>query len=332
VGEKKTVQRPNVVTKEEAGSLMGRSQRWVEQNTTLFSTSPLGDAGNGRPAVGVEVESLPSEAQRRYVERAENALELNPSDSPGQLALSLTFPSGMNLSTADQQEAERRYVIIEPLVKSEAFQPLWAQFGQSKTEVVQFLASQHKTTPRTIRRWLQRYNERGGLPALAPRDRADKGLPRKPNKAALDFLVAAASPLYGSYGELSVREIHRAYGEERAWRASRAGKPMGEFETVKYAPYLDEKGKLSTAAQLPELSYNTMRRYFDRIPEVVRVMSRSGQEAFSNSQEIISFRKLEALQPLDYVVMDHRLLDLFCMIQTRDGWKLIRPWLTAIST
>ena len=72
-----------------------------------------------------------------------------------------------------------------------------------------------------------------------------------------------------------------------------------------------------------------MRRHFYRIPEVVRVLARSGQEAFSNTQEIISFRDLRALQPLDYVVMDHRCLDLFCMIQKRDGWKLIRPWLTA---
>jgi hypothetical protein len=80
---------------------------------------------------------------------------------------------------------------------------------------------------------------------------------------------------------------------------------------------------------LPELCYDTLRRYFGRIPEVVRVMARRGEEAFSNTQELISFRDLAALSPLDYAVMDHRRLDVFCMVHGRDGWKLIRPWLTA---
>jgi hypothetical protein len=303
---------------------MNRSQRWVERNTSLFSTSPLGDAGNGCPAVGVEVKSLPSGAQRKY---ADNVLE-SATQGPGQLALELTMPIGMNLSPEGQLEAERRFRIIEPLATPATYRGLWAQSGQSKTEVVKFLALQHKTTGRTIYRWFQRWSD-GGLPALAPKDRSDKAQPRKPNPAALDFLLAAASPRQGAYGELSVREIHRAYQEESAWRAAHAGQPLGEFESHKYSRYTDEKGKLSTAAQLPELSYDTMRRYFYRIPEVVRALARSGQEAFSNTQEIISFRDLGALLPLDYVVMDHRCLDLFCMIQVRDGWKLIRPWLTA---
>ena len=58
-------------------------------------------------------------------------------------------------------------------------------------------------------------------------------------------------------------------------------------------------------------------------------MARRGEEAFSNTQELISFRDLAALSPLDYAVMDHRRLDVFCMVHGRDGWKLIRPWLTA---
>lgn len=311
----------SVVTKEEAAELMGRSERWVERNAGLFDAKPLGVSGNGRPAVGVEVKSLPSEAQRRF---AESDLAL----SPGQLALSLTAPPiGSNLTPADQEEAERRFRVIEPLVNQD--RGLWARYGQRKTRLVEFLAGQHKTTPRTIYRWLDRWDA-GGLPALAPKDRSDKGLRRKPNDAAaVDFLLAAASPKQGSYGTLSVAEIYRAYQEEKAWRAAHAGKALGEFEIRKYARYLGEDGKLSPKVQLPELSYDTLRRYFGRIPEVVRVMTRDGMEAFSNTQELISFRSLEALEPLQYLVMDHRRLDVFCMVQTRDGWKLIRPWLTA---
>ena len=34
--------------------------------------------------------------------------------------------------------------------------------------------------------------------------------------------------------------------------------------------------------------------------------------------------------PMDYVVMDHRRLDIFCLIPKRQGgWTLARPWLTA---
>ena len=32
---------------------------------------------------------------------------------------------------------------------------------------------------------------------------------------------------------------------------------------------------------------------------------------------------------MDYVVMDHRVLDIFCLVPVRGGWKLARPWLTA---
>ena len=319
----------SVVTKQEASELMERSERWVERNAGLFDMKPLGDAGNGRAAVGLEVTSLPSEAQWKYAQRADNVLELNPANSPGQLALSLTAPIGGNLAPADQEEAERRFRIIEPLVLPAQYRMLWAQYGQSKTQVVAFLAGQYKTTSRTIYRWFEMWSDGGGLPALAPKDRSDKGVPRVPNTAALDFLVAAASPRQGVYGELSCREMFRAYREERAWRAAHAGKPLGEFELRKYSRYLDEHGNLSPKAQLPELCYDTLRRYFGRIPEVVRVMARRGEEAFSNTQEIISFRDLAALSPLDYAVMDHRRLDVFCMVHGRDGWKLIRPWLTA---
>jgi hypothetical protein len=62
-------------------------------------------------------------------------------------------------------------------------------------------------------------------------------------------------------------------------------------------------------------------------------MGRQGDEAYRNG-ELISFRDLAAPWPLDYVVMDHRVLDIFCLIPKREGgkcrgWSLARPWLTA---
>lgn len=73
----------------------------------------------------------------------------------------------------------------------------------------------------------------------------------------------------------------------------------------------------------------TLRRFVEMIPEVVRTLARDGEEAYRNTQEIISHRDFEAVWPMDYVVMDHRRLDVFCLMRERGGWKLARPWLTA---
>src|SRR5271157_504290 len=73
----------------------------------------------------------------------------------------------------------------------------------------------------------------------------------------------------------------------------------------------------------------TLRCFAKTIPEMVRTLSREGNEAYRNSQEIISHRDIAAVKPLDYVVMDHRVLDIFCLVRDRGAWRLVRPWLTA---
>jgi transposase InsO family protein len=281
-----------------------------------------------RPERGqIDLASLPADAAQDWAAR-ERQKVVTIATAPGQMALTLTVPDGPNLSQADREQAERRYKIIEPLIARERFGGMWAQHGGKKLAVVAFLAAQHKTAARTIYHWLKAFRDTG-LPGLVIKDRADKGRPRALNGPALEFLRAAAFPLKGSYGELSVAEIFRAYAEESAWRQAHVGMRMGEFEVRKYARYLDETGRLSAAALLPPASYETFRAWFGRIPEVTRVMARDGVEAYSNQEEVISFRNLTAIQPLDYVVMDHRRLDLFCLIPVRGGWKLARPWVTA---
>src|SRR6185312_6975981 len=150
----------------------------------------------------------------------------------------------------------------------------------------------------------------------------------------LDFLVAASLPYPGRYGKLTFSDIYRAYGEEREWRAKYVGKKLGDFERSKYARYCTTDGYLAPSAQLPAASLSTFKNWYARVPEIVKVMGREGDEAFHNTQEIISFRNLADIQPLDYVVMDHRRLDFFCLVPDRtvtskSGWVLARPWLTA---
>ena len=281
-----------------------------------------------RPSRGrYSLASLPADAAMEWAGRERLKVVQLPA-TPGQMALDLSVPIGPNLSDGDRAEATRRFEIIEPLITPAKFGGLWHECDGYRTAVVELLARQHRVAERTLYHWLQAWKA-SGVQGLVTKDRSDKGRPRALNGAALDFLLAAALPVKGGYGSLTVGEIFRAYGEERAWRAAHAGMPLGEFEVRKYARYLDERNRLSAAALLPAASYETMRTWFQRIPEVVRVMAREGVEAFSNTQEIISFRDLGSVQPLDYVVMDHRRLDLFCLIPVRGGWTLARPWLTA---
>jgi transposase InsO family protein len=309
---------PQELKKSEVADLMGCSTRTVERK---LCAQPQ-----------YEVDLLPADAQQAWaarqkvVEFPQAGMPMPPA-TPGQLALTLTMPVGPNLSDADRAEAERRFGVIEPLINPEKYLLLYTMHA-SKGALIGWLAEQHQVKPRTIYAWLEAWQS-GGLPALVSRDRSDKGKPRVMSGAALDFLLAAAMPRKGVYGVLSVREIYRAYEEERVWRASHAGRVMGDFEQAKYARYLDEDGRLRETALLPEVSYKTLQRWFDRIPEVAKVMARQGDEAFHNSQEIISFRAIGEVRPLQYVVMDHRVLDIFCLMRTREGWRLGRPWLTA---
>jgi transposase-like protein len=166
--------------------------------------------------------SLPAEAQRRWKnkKRREKVVELVPADGlpSGQLALDLKAAS----SSPDGEEL-RRWQIIEPFFDRQKHAKLWDAHGTTDA-LVKFLAQQHNVKPRTIYRWLQAFKE-GGLPALVKKDRRDKGQSKVLNTAALEFIVAAALPLQGSYGELSVREIFRSYREERTWRAAHRAQP-----------------------------------------------------------------------------------------------------------
>ena len=313
------------LSKTEVAELVARSTKWVDRN--VATAKPAGIGRNGRPVPQYDLSALPADAQRAWAERQRtNVVEMAPAD-PGQLALALTMPVGPNLSEEDRAEAERRFGVIEPLIHPERYPLLQVQYP-TKGALIGYLSLAHQAKPRTIYHWLTAWKA-GGIAALVSKDRSDKGMSRVLNSAAKDFLLAAAMPRKGVYGVLSVREMWRAYEEERAWRGSHAGRAMGEFELQKYARYLDEDGRLRETAQLPRCSYETFRVWFGRIPEMVRTMARDGDEAFHNTQEVISFRELTAIRPLEYVVMDHRVLDIFCMVKGRDGWRLARPWLTA---
>jgi transposase InsO family protein len=158
--------------------------------------------------------------------------------------------------------------------------------------------------------------------------RADKGQSRALNSASVNFIIAAALPKPGAYGENSNADIWRLHEEERGWRENHVGKALSRSDRAKYAGYVDSEGQLLPSARLSEASYTTFCRTVAKIPELVKLMARRGQEGYRNA-ELLSFRDIAAVAPMDYLIMDHRLLDIFCMFPERGGWKLARPWLTA---
>jgi transposase InsO family protein len=317
----------NLLARQDVSDLAECSLRTV-QRTFTPEIDPAGEvAANGKGVPVYPLAGLPAELQQKWArEQQRKVVEIAPGDG-AQMTLALTIPVGPNLSDADRAEATRRFGVIEPLLNREKYHFLYVQYPR-RGELVQYLAGLHSTTLRTVYRWLAAW-EAGGLPALVRRDRSDKGFPKLLSDAARDLLISLAMPRRGVYGALSVAEMWRVYEEERAWRRAHTALPMGEFERDKYARYLDEDNRLMATAQLAEISYETFRVWFNRIPEMVRELARNGNEAYHNTQGIISHRDIAGVEPMDYVVMDHRRLDVFCLLKDGAKWKLARPWLTA---
>ena len=236
--------------------------------------------------------------------------------------------SASNSSEGEQARAAERFQrIIDPITNPVRYPDLHERFPR-RSDLVQHIALENGLSPRSVWRSLQSFEEQG-MEGLARKIRSDKGETRVWNEAAEDFVHAGILPKKGVYGELSIKDLTRAYEEERLWRLARAGRPLSPSDRKEYARYLGPDGMLALTAQLPRLPYSTIRDYVEKkIPEVAKTLARKGEEAFHNSQEILSFRDLASIQPLDYVVLDHRRIDAFCIAPERGGWKLIRPWVS----
>jgi hypothetical protein len=309
-----------LLTKREVAELMGWSKRYVEIRARELGVQRNGHrARNGKATPMFPLANLPAEAQTKWIGKTKPpeprhgiALVPTPAETAlvpeGQMALALTTP-GQELALADRDQALKRYGIIAPLVEREKHAAVWKHCGNTADAVVEFLARQHGHGNRTLYRWCAQFR-RSGLAGLVDRTRADKGQARALNQASLSFLIAAALPKRGEYGKLTVAEIFRAHEEEREWRAR---------HPQKFPPSL----------QLTAASYRSFCLWFDRIPEIVKTMAREGQKAYQDTQEMLSWRDLSSLRCMDWVVMDHRCLDLFCLVPRERGWALARPWLTA---
>ena len=325
--------------------LTGWTDRRVRRNRDRLACrpGPLGKKGKPRPLYALS--RLPLETQLKWAQRRE-VVPISteaPCEGAGQLAFDLAIPVGCNLTTEELAKAEERYRVIAPLIEPEKHRALWA--GRTKDQVVELLATRHTRTlkkggtaplsKRTIYNWLARWegkkDDRGGIAALVDRDRRDKGKPRKLNAAGFDLVVKLLTPKAGpnGYGELAVRDAFIAYEEERRWRLGITGVILENGDAQRLQNYVDDDGRLFPEAQLPRASYPTFWRWVKQLPKPLLTLGRKGREAFDNTEVPYSYRNLAKLKPLEWVVMDHRQLDVFCLARAPKGWKLIRPWVTA---
>jgi len=248
-------------------------------------------------------------------------------DPAGSLALGMAPAAGINGREEAQSKAAARFrAIIEPIVNPERFPELHCQFPR-REDLIQHLASEHGTSRSTIYRQLGKWQS-GGITGLTRPIRSDKGIPRAVNIAGRNFIIAASLPKPECYGEQSCAEIWRMYKEERRWREAQTGKPLSRADRIKYAGCVDADGALLPSAQLSAASYDAVRDVVNRVPELIKLQARKGDEGYRNA-ELLSYRDIGATAPMDFCVMDHRLLDAVCMIRDRGGWRVGRPWLTA---
>jgi transposase InsO family protein len=281
----------------------------------VAATAP---AQNGKPRPLFNLEAV--EAERRTKQRGGGALI--PSVAPA---------NAFDASQEGQARAAGLFQrLVAPIIFPERYAELHARFPRRR-QLIEHVAKEGGVDRRTVERYLARWkSEQGqsGVAALARKVREDKGDSRALNRAAQELIVSAILPKPHSYGALSVRDVFRLYQDERAFRESHAGLPLTGSDREKYARYLDAEGRLLPSAQLPKASYQTFVRFVDSVPQPVKTMARKGEDAYRNS-ELLSHRDIASMLPMDYVVMDHRVLDLFCLAPERGGWRLMRPWLTA---
>lgn len=328
-----------LLTLREVAEVIGCSPRHAQRTLGHLAQRNGVKARNGKSVPLFPITALPAPAQFEWAKKQATGDRLQvtaPEEPSGQLGLTLTVPAGPNMSAEDQAEAEQRYKVIAPLLEPASLRALCVHYG-SKQAAIAALAAEHQVGSRSIHRWLQRFKS-GGMPALLDKGRKDKGQPKALNAAGLAFLLSAALPEEDKRkdakhrrGLLRIREIWRVYKEEMVFRARMAGKVLAEPWRKHYAPMLDASGRFRPDAQLTPACYGTFKRWFNRINPALLAMAREGEKAYSDTQEILTLRDIAGLQPMEYVVMDHRQLDIFCMVrdQKSGGWKLIRPWLTA---
>ena len=181
-----------------------------------------------------------------------------------------------NLSDTIRTAALERFHLIRPFLEDGVPLPT--------------LARQHGLSLRTARRWVQRYRA-GGLVALSPRPRADKGARR----ALPPPLVQLVEALALHKPAPSIATIHR------------------------------KVAALATAQGRHVPSYDVVHDIVRQLDPALVTLVHAGSKAYSDTFDLLYRREAEALNAIWQA--DHTLLDL---LLTDDQGRPRKPWLTVI--
>jgi hypothetical protein len=244
------------------------------------------------------------------------------------------------LDEKGREQAVQRLRVITPLLRAgigdgnRISAPVLAGAAHrsaGRTALLKKVAKEEGIAWRTVYGWVERFHgdTRGkyaglsGIVALADRSRADKGCGRV-NPAGQSYIRRLV--LDGSHA--TQRGLHRRYEAHRLWCEKNAGfrifDPRAQDEIREW---LDDELRLSREAIPTKLCYDTFRRYADAIPRGQVDLARGEHDKHKNTQVPFIYRRYE-MDPMEFVVMDHRQADVMCAVWDHKGARLIRPWMT----
>ncbi|MBI1353240.1 MAG: DDE-type integrase/transposase/recombinase [Acidobacteria bacterium] len=329
------------LTKEEVAQFEQQSCRWVERHALELGVVAGPSGANGKPEPRYNPHLMSPAAQERYLAARKEADELarrkalEASRAAADLTLSPRELEGQTLelgSDADRQMALHRYRAIAPLLRA---------VDGERTAVAKETAAAEGVGWRTLYRWTERYlgkyyEGRRGLEALVDRARADRGRSKKLNDAARELIAALLTPNYETDGHgrgaLSVRQAHDEYEAERRLREALVGRIPDQFTAVRLARWIDADGRLSEDGRLPRICRRTLQEWAQQIPASYMELARVGPDSHDKKTLYVVSRDYDHLDPLEVVVMDHRKLDVFCILPPENGkggLTIGRPWMTA---
>jgi putative transposase len=311
------------ITKSEVAQITGWTARHIERQASigdLASRESKKLSRNGRTHREYAVASLPSEAQRVFLEKS---LAMAAARQPGDKESGLIAASGLQtanqrlqsgifdsapelanphraiLPPALEKQAQERYEAIAPLLNFDKLRGSAAPELRSLGVFVKWIAKQRNISERSLWRWYSRFKSQGWT-ALADRDRSDKDQSRY----FVDNPVLAEFAQKKYLAErLSFRAVHEAL--DRECRGRRIDPP----------------------------SYSTVRVYLTKLPKVLQIIARDGERQYHDRCEMFVVKKYTDRLANDIWVSDHMIHDVWTrndIFPDHPADAPIRPWLTAI--
>lgn len=293
---------------EECFRLLGCSKSHFKRVAKDWKWRPADQpARNGRLPREYALSSLPAPAQLKYAKAS------------GQQQAVIAKPSNVLPLFAKAEEpivalpeevkdlAHQRLEALQPLLdfrrRKNGHRPVVPLPDGRKVDTLnglaEWVAVQHRISPRTLYRWLDRFDE-GGIAALADPPRKDKGQSR----------YFSSHPLAAEF--LRHKRLNEALSGQMCWEA-----------------LLRDWKKIGESGDTP--SYSTVAAFLCTLPEPLKVLAREGKEAYE--RKCSPYVQRAPVDAMAWWISDHRQFDvmvrntLFAELRPDEPYRV---WFTAI--